>query len=152
MSRELIDAIQAGDFVSANDSFKHAMSLKTADSLDAAKIGVADRTYNEDFDDEGDLDEEAEQIDEISRKTLASYVKGASSSVADHAHALGSKSAQADDVNRFTNRNGMAGGNQLHRDALKKALGVHHDDINKVARKMRSRLHGIGKASTRLAK
>lgn len=108
--RELIDAIQAGDSQAIEQSFQQEMANRIADRLDTMRVEVAKNMFNEaacsskmkkekmneeEVDEEAELNledyspeeieafmqtEDYEQLDELSKTTLASYAKKASSS------------------------------------------------------------------------
>jgi len=101
-------------------------------------------------DDEEDMKEEAEQIDELKKSTLASYVKKASGNVGMLGMNIGRKEADADEVDRMTNRHMPDKYNA--RDSMKKALGADSDTIRKVRNKAGNRIQGIERASDRLSK
>lgn len=94
--------------------------------------------------------ESVEQIDELKKSTLSSYVKKASNHVGMLGMKIGKKEADADEVDRMTNRHMPDKYNV--RDNMKKALGADHETINKTRRKAGNRLQGIDRASDRLAK
>lgn len=96
---------------------------------------------------------DGEQIDELSKKTLGSYVAKASQSAADTAHELGSRREIAKDVDRFTNRNGWQHGwndQQAAGANLKTSLKADNKSLDKLNNKAGSRLAGIGKAAKKL--
>jgi hypothetical protein len=94
--------------------------------------------------------EEAEDLDELSRKTLGSYISKASDNVASKGVEIGRRSADADEVDRLTNRN-MPNKYQARAD-MKKALGADDETISKVRRSAGMRLKGIDRAVNRLSK
>ena len=96
--------------------------------------------------------EEVEQIDELSKKTLGSYIKKASISAADIAHRGAKKEADRDEVNRFTNRLGMKSSQSQTRDIMNKALGSDQDSIKALADKSGKRHQGINRAADKLTK
>lgn len=94
--------------------------------------------------------EEVEQIDELSKKTLGSYVKKASQHSAEVAHEMGQKRAVRDDVARFTNRH-MAD-KQKVRDELEKTLGADNDTERANRKTFNKRSSGIDRAIDKLSK
>lgn len=66
-TRSFVDALQSGNFNSAEDLFKDILGDKVQDALDAEKISVADTIFNgvseEELDVEEDIDDE--ETDEI---------------------------------------------------------------------------------------
>ena len=96
------------------------------------------------------LRKEEEQLDELSKGTLGSYIKKASNDLANKGAALGKKQADADEVDRYTNRH-MPNQSDA-RETMRKAVGAGHDDINKVRSGAIKRNKNIGKAVDRLSK
>ena len=90
---------------------------------------------------------EEHQIDELSKKTMGSYVKKASQSAADHGMQAGRKQAERDEVDRSTNRHG-----NVDRDAVHKAFKTTQSDIKKPEQKAAKRLKGIHRAIGKLTK
>jgi hypothetical protein len=93
--------------------------------------------------------EDVEQLDELSRKTLGSYIKKASGNMADKAVEYGSVSAKRDEVDRTLNRNDLS---RDDKNAFRKATKTTFDDMSKPQRQMMKRYKGINKAATKLAK
>ena len=91
-----------------------------------------------------------ESLDELSKSTLGSYVKKASSDMANKGAAIAKKQADADEVDRYTNRH-MSGQSDA-RDSMRKAVGASQDDINKVRSGAIKRTKNISKAVDRLTK
>jgi len=101
-TRDLIDAIQAGDSVEIENTFNSIMATKVSDRIDAMRSDVAqtmfasEETVIEDEEESQDdeeltledysleeledymMSEEFEQLDELSKTTLGNYVKKAS--------------------------------------------------------------------------
>ncbi len=96
------------------------------------------------------LRKEEEQLDELSKGTLGSYIKKASNDLANKGAALGKKQADADEVDRYTNRHMPNQSDE--RERMRKAVGASHDDINKVRSGAIKRNKNIGKAVDRLSK
>jgi hypothetical protein len=94
--------------------------------------------------------QESEQLDELSKGTLGSYIKKASNDLANKGAALGKKQADADEVDRYTNRHMPNQSDE--RERMRKAVGASHDDINKVRSGAIKRNKNIGKAVDRLSK
>lgn len=94
--------------------------------------------------------EEAEQIDELSKKTLGSYVKKAADSMGNAAHSLGKKSERSDEVDRMTNRH--MPDKYTVRDNMKKALDADEKSQRKDREVIGKRIDGISKATQRLTK
>ena len=93
------------------------------------------------------LQEEVEQVDELSKGTLGSYVKKASQSAADHGMQAGRKQAERDEVDRSTNRHG-----NVDKDAVHKAMKTTHSDVKKPEQKASKRLKGINTAVKKLTR
>lgn len=93
-----------------------------------------------------------ETIDELSKKTLGSYInKSADAAAVAHGkHEVGK--AHADEVDRYTNRNGMVGSQHKHNDAMRKAVGADFDTLGKHRLKLIRHLKGIEHATKRLTK
>lgn len=92
--------------------------------------------------------EDFEQLDELSRKTLSSYVGKASRDAADKASQYGAKKSERDEVDRSLNRH-------MHssdKDKIRSIMKVTTKDVEDPLQKTRKRLHGITQASKRLAK
>ena len=96
------------------------------------------------------LTKEEVELDELSKSTLGSYVKKASSDMANKGAAIAKKQADADEVDRYTNRH-MSGQSDA-RDSMRKAVGASQDDINKVRSGAIKRTKNISKAVDRLTK
>lgn len=91
---------------------------------------------------------EEEQIDELSKKTLASYIGKAATSAANKASEFGRKSAERDEVDRMTNRHMSFD----DKDKIHKAMKTTHRDVEEPREKVGKRVHGIKRATARLAK
>lgn len=120
-----------------------------------------DSSSDDENDDEDDEDEEDEPkskkkkmkeaaLSELSKKTLASYTRKAANDVGNKGVEIGKKDADADEVDRMTNRH-MPDKHKV-RDNMKKALGADHETIGKIRRKAGTRLQGIDRATARLEK
>lgn len=74
-----IDAVANDDFRAAETLFQELISSKVSDTLDAQRVEVAADLYGtpEVNDDVEEVEEETEQIDELSKDMLKSYVKKA---------------------------------------------------------------------------
>jgi len=121
----------------------HVRSAANDFGVDASKLAKAVRTKLG----KTSLAEE-EQIDELSRKTLSSYVKKAASSAADKGMEHGAKKAEADEMDRVMNRHMSFGDKDKVRDIMK----TTSRDVNKPREKAMRRLQGIDRAANRLAK
>ena len=164
---DLINAIQKGDSVAIEQHFEYAMTTRIAERLDDMRAYVAKSMFNEDVDvcdyedviTEADIEafmqtEEFEQLDELSKKTLGSYVTKAAHDMAiSHANRM-VKAGEADEVDRFMNRNTAAGYKEKHgvTDNMKKALGADSESVNKHMYRSAKRAKGIDTAVKKLTK
>jgi len=90
--------------------------------------------------------EDVEQIDELSKATLGSYVKKASNDVASKAVEYGTKKAERDEVDRITNRHMK----YADKDTVHQALKTTSDDVEAPRVKAAKRIGGIAKAVGKL--
>ena len=89
-----------------------------------------------------------EQVDELSRNTLGSYVKKASISAADKGVEHGTKKAERDEMDRVMNRHmGFTDKDKVHG-----IMKTTYRDYEKPREKAARRLHGIGKAVDKLTR
>lgn len=164
---DLINAIQAGDSVGIEQQFDEAMTSRIAERLDDMRAYVAKNMFNEDVDvydyediiTEADIEafmqtEEFEQLDELSKKTLGSYVTKAAHNMAVNHGARMTKSAEADEVDRFMNRNIPGGMQPKYKavDDMKKTLGADNKSIMDLHFKIGKRAKGIDTAVKKLTK
>ena len=91
------------------------------------------------------------QINELSKKTLGSYIKKASADATDKGFQYGTKKAEGAEIDRFGNRNGPLGGID-NREKLHKQNGSDSASQNKLYGKFARRLKGVSKATDRLTK
>jgi hypothetical protein len=96
------------------------------------------------------MTEDFEQLDELSKGTLGSYVKKAASSLSKASHDLGDKRAQSAEVDRFTNRHMPDKYNA--QDKMKDNLGVGHNAQSKDVSTIVKRTKGITSATNKLTK
>jgi len=94
--------------------------------------------------------EEVEELDELKKSTLASYVRKAADSMGNAAHSLGKKSERSDEVDRMTNRHMPDKYNV--RDNMKKALDADEKSQRKDREVIGKRMYGIKQATSRLSK
>lgn len=124
-------------------TFKNSDHLADwAEKHDAEVHGVRDLEHV--------MSEEVEQIDELSKSTLGSYINKASNDAVNKGFDLGMKKATSDEVDRFTNRHMKDKFNK--QDEIKKHLGADNASYEKTRVKAAQRLRGIGKATNRLTK
>lgn len=140
MYTDLIQAIEESNAKDIAAIFEKAMAEKLQGIFDDSKAAIVESVF-----------EDADQLDELSKTTLGSYVKKANRSAIDAAHALGDKKAKADEIDRFTNRlDGVGGSN--YREKMKDDAGVNFSHQNKDHEKMSKRHRGITNAVKRLTK
>jgi hypothetical protein len=89
-----------------------------------------------------ELPEEFEQLDELSKATLGSYIKKAAGSAAYNAMQHGKKKAEQDEVDRITNRHMSFG----DKDKVHAALKTTHRDVEEPREKAGKRIAGINMA------
>jgi hypothetical protein len=89
-----------------------------------------------------------DNLEELSKKTLGSYIDKASDNAANKAMEHGVKKAERDEVDRMLNRNMKYN----DKEAIHKTLKTTGDDVHAPADKARSRLAGIKKAVGKLTK
>lgn len=92
--------------------------------------------------------EEAEQIDELSKKTLGSYIKKASDNAAIHGMKYGEKKAQSDEMDRLMNRH-MS---YSDKDKVRSIMKTTSDEVDAPRQKAAKRLRGIDQAVNRLTR
>jgi len=108
-----------------------------------------DDSSDENDDDEDDMKkEEVEQIDELKKSTLASYVSKAADNAASKAVEYGTKKAQSDEMDRMMNRH-MS---YSDKDKVRGIMGTTSKDVNAPREKAAKRLAGISMAAKKLAK
>ena len=132
------------------EALTEELRSRIALALEAKMSDEEDDDSSEEDDDEEDMKEEAEQIDELKKSTLASYTRKAADSMANAAHGLGQKRSDADEVDRMTNRN--MPNKYAARDQMKKALGADDASQRKDRDVIGKRMTGIAQATKRLSK
>jgi hypothetical protein len=95
-----------------------------------------------------DMSEEVEQIDELKKSTLASYISKASDNAASHAIKYGEKKAQSDEMDRMMNRHMSYD----DKDKMRSIMKTTNKDVNEPREKAAKRLYGISRAAKKLAK
>lgn len=119
----------------------------TVDSTDEVVEEITDIT--EELTDE-QIIEEILALDELSKKTLGSYINKAANSAALSYGKHKELEAAADEVHRFTNRHMK---NKFkEQDRIKDALGASMKDVEAHRTKAVKRIDGIAKATSRLTK
>ena len=92
--------------------------------------------------------EDFNQLDELSKKTLGSYIKKASDSAASKGMEYGAKKAQSDEMDRMMNRH-MS---YSDKDKVRSIMKTTSSDVNAPREKAARRLQGIDRAADRLTK
>lgn len=92
--------------------------------------------------------EEAEQIDELSKSTLASYVKKAAGSAANKGMEHGVKKAEAEEMDRVMNRHMSFG----DKDKVRGIMKTTTKEVEKPREKAMRRLQGIDRAVNKITK
>ena len=106
-TRDLIDAIEAGDSLSIESAFNSIMATKVSDTIDAMRSDVAQTMFASEetvIEDDEELtlegysleeledymmSEEFDQLDELSKTTLGNYVKKAKGSAIGSSQVMG---------------------------------------------------------------
>jgi hypothetical protein len=94
------------------------------------------------------LPEEAEQIDELKKSTLASYVSKAADNAASHAIKYGEKKAQSDEMDRMLNRHMSYD----DKDKMRSIMKTTNKDVNEPRYKAAKRLAGVDLAVKKLTR
>jgi hypothetical protein len=84
--KDLIDAIASGDSLAIDAAFNSEMATRISERLDGMRADVAQNMF---------ATESVQELDELSKKTLGSYVKKASNDLASSIH--GERDAEQDD-------------------------------------------------------
>jgi hypothetical protein len=92
--------------------------------------------------------EEVEEIDELSKSTLGSYIKKAATSAANKGMEHGTKKAERDEVDRMTNRHMSFG----DKDKIHQTLKTTNRDVEAPREKAGKRIAGINTAVKKLTK
>ena len=92
-TRNLIDALASGSALDIQSAFEDTMAEKVSVQIEAKRLQIAQTMFTTE---EVDLDEE--QLDELSPKTLGSYVKKASKSVGNISTAAGTLAGGSDET------------------------------------------------------
>jgi hypothetical protein len=122
-------------------SLKEALEEELRSRVALALEAKISETKNDD-------EEEYDQIDEISKKTLSSYIKKASDNAANHAATYGRKSAEADEIDRMTNRHMK----YSDKEKLHQIMKTTQSDVDAPRYKAAKRLKGIDRAVNKLAR
>lgn len=117
------------------------MKEAIAEELKLRVAAALEAKMNEDLD-------EAEELDELSKKTLGSYIKKASDSAASKGMEYGAKKAQSDEMDRMMNRH-MS---YSDKDKVRSIMKTTSADVNAPREKAARRLQGIDRAADRLTK
>ena len=148
----LVTFAQQKNAVAFKAALDEKLQEKINDALAEAKVEVASTLISESADPKKKVTETTETLDELSKKTLGSYVKKASNAAAmSHGNYMAAKE-RSDEANRMTNRNGMVGNQFQHRETIKKILGADSETMNKIHGKTVKRIRGVEKATDKLTK
>lgn len=155
--KDLIAAAYNKDATSFESAFQSIMQDKVAaavesaftveeveEELDEAKKSEKDKEEE----DEDEMCEDVDQIDELSKKTLGSYVKKASDNAASHAIKYGEKKAHSDEMDRMMNRHMSYD----DKDKVRGIMKTTNKDVNAPREKAAKRLAGIDRAVDKLSK
>jgi hypothetical protein len=115
-SRNLIDAIDAGDSVEIENAFNSIMATKVSETIDNMRSDIAQTMFaseetiidDEEYDDEEltledysleeleeyMMSEEFEQLDELSKSTIGNYIKKSKGHIIMHGTTLGTNTTQ----------------------------------------------------------
>ena len=92
-AKTIIDSVASGKALEAKESLNSLLSARAFEALDAKKIELAQALFStkDQIENEEEISkEEVEQIDELSKKTLGSYVSKATDSLSKNRFSLGS--------------------------------------------------------------
>ena len=147
--QKLIQESIAGNPLEMKEALAEELRSRIALALEAK---MKDDEKDDDEDDDEDKDdmkkEEVEQIDELKKSTLASYVSKAADNAASKAVEYGAKKAQSDEMDRMMNRH-MS---YSDKDKVRGIMGTTSKDVNAPREKAAKRLAGIDRAVKKLAK
>lgn len=132
---DIIEQAENGDIVSFEQTFQEIMTENVGELLD----DLRESAFSEDLE---DLDED--QLDELSKKTLGSYIGKAASSYGGIGYDIGHKNAQSDEIDRHMNDK------HNFNKTMKKMVNVDSKSISKIRDKGKVRLHGINTAVKKL--
>lgn len=94
------------------------------------------------------LPEEVEELGELKKSTLASYVSKAADNAASHAIKYGEKKAQSDEMDRMMNRHMSYD----DKDKMRSIMKTTNKDVNEPRKKAAKRLAGVDLAVKKLSK
>ena len=125
-----------------------ALEAKMSDDEDDNGDDSSDEDNEDDDEDEDMKKEEVEQIDELKKSTLASYVSKAADNAAMHGIKYGEKKAQSDEMDRMMNRH-MS---YADKDKVRQIMKTTSSDVDAPREKAAKRLKGIDLAVKKLSK
>jgi hypothetical protein len=126
-----------------------ALALEAKMSDDEEDDNGDDSSDEDNEDDDEDMKkEEFEQIDELKKSTLASYVSKAADNAAMHGIKYGEKKAQSDEMDRMMNRH-MS---YSDKDKVRQIMKTTSSDVDAPREKAAKRLKGIDLAVKKLSK
>src|SRR5574343_1732 len=142
---------RSGDVDYNKESEVHQTSGKFGEAKKSAKAWAKKHGHSEVYVmEQTDFEIDEEALDELSKKTLSSYVNKAASHATNKGVELGSKQAAADEIDRFTNRH--MDDKFANSETMKKMVNADNGSINKVRHKAVTRLKGISTAVKKLTK
>jgi hypothetical protein len=94
------------------------------------------------------MSEEAEELDELKKSTLASYVSKAADNAASNAIKYGEKKAQSDEMDRMMNRHMSYD----DKDKMRSIMKTTNKDVNAPREKAAKRLAGVDLAIKKLTR
>lgn len=154
--KDLISAAYNKDAASFESTLHAVMQEKMAAAIQShfspavyeEEVDLEEAKAKKEDDDEDEMCEDVDQIDELSKKTLGSYIKKASDNAATHAVKYGEKKAQSDEMDRMMNRH-MS---YSDKDQVRKIMKTTNDDVEAPRYKAAKRLKGIDRATDKLSK
>jgi hypothetical protein len=149
--QQFIDLVGQGQNAQAQEALNDILSAKAFDALEAYKQQVGANLFA--TEESVQVDEEAEQLDELSKDTLKSYISKADDSKSKHMDAGITAKRAATNVGAMKDINV---GNPEHSAAMRKAATDYHGSLSKDAEyhdaKWKQRMSGIKTANKKLAK
>jgi hypothetical protein len=148
LRKEESEEVEEGMEEFAKSQAKKRAEARKAKEKMSEELNLEDYTLEEI--EEFMMSEDFEQLDELSKTTLGSYVKKAASSLSKASHDLGDKRAQSAEVERFTNRH--MGDKFRAQGKMKDDLGVGNTAQAKDVHTIIKRNKGITSAANKLTK
>ena len=131
-TRNLIDAIASGSALDIESAFEDTMAEKVSFQIEAKRLQIAQTMFTTE---EVDLDEE--QLDELSKKTLGSYIKNATVDVGASGHIAGGKKRGSDAaIDNVTNmKKRISGINKATDKLTKEEIDLDEEQLNELSKK-----------------